>query len=56
MQMARVIVTALYDMKELAPAEHPEVVIRARKGTVALLEKQHAMALKAIESKTTKEG
>jgi hypothetical protein len=51
LDMARVIVTALYNLKALAPVDHPEVVKRANKGTVESLSRQHKMALAAIESK-----
>ncbi len=48
--MARVIVTALYNKSSLVAADHPEVVKRAARGTVASLTRQHAMAMAAIQS------
>jgi hypothetical protein len=48
--MARVIVTALYHRPELVAADHPEVLKRAARGTVASLTSQHAMAMAAIQS------
>jgi hypothetical protein len=48
--MARVIVTALYNRPALVAADHPEVVRRARRGSVELLTKQHEMAMRAIQS------
>jgi hypothetical protein len=48
--MARVIVTALYNRGELVASDHPEVVRRAAKGTVASLTYQHKLAMDAIAS------
>jgi hypothetical protein len=50
LDMARVIVSALYNMKSLAPADHHEVVRYVRRCTVGQLREQHALALKVIES------
>ncbi len=51
LDMARVIVTALYNLPALVNASHPEVVRRARKGSVASLTRQHALAVAAIQSR-----
>ena len=48
--MARVIVTALYNKPALVAADHPEVIKRARRGTVESLTRQHKLAMAAIES------
>lgn len=48
--MARVIVQALYGMHTLPAEDHPEVIKRARRGTVESLSKQHDMACKALSS------
>jgi hypothetical protein len=50
LDMARVIVTALYNRPALVAADHPEAVRRARKGTVASLTREHKLAVAAIES------
>lgn len=50
LEMARVIVTALYNRGELVASDHPEVVRRAAKGTVASLTYQHKLAMDAIAS------
>lgn len=49
--MARVVITALYNMKELAPVDHPEVIKRARLNKTILAD-QHKMAMAAIESRS----
>jgi hypothetical protein len=51
LDMARVIVTALYNKSALVPADHPEAVRRAKNGTVEQLRHQHKLALAAIESR-----
>ena len=51
LQMAQVVVTALYNMPALAPADHPEVVMRAKRGDVVTLTRQHGLAVKAIQSR-----
>jgi len=48
--MARVIVQALYNLPALPAVDHPEVVKRAAKGTVASLERHHKMACDALSS------
>jgi hypothetical protein len=48
--MARVIVQALYNMPVVPAVDHPEVVNRARRGTMASLTKHHEMACKALNS------
>ena len=48
--MARVIITALYNMEELAPADHPKVIKRARLPKSTLVN-QHKMAMVAIQSR-----
>jgi hypothetical protein len=48
--MARVIVTALYNKPALVAADHPEVIRRAQRGTVRSLTLQHEMAVAAINS------
>ncbi len=50
LQMARVIVQALYNMPALPPEDHREVVKRAQKGSVESLTRQHKMAVDAILS------
>jgi hypothetical protein len=50
LDMARVVVTALYNLPALAPADHQEVVKRTR-GTVEFLRRHYALAMKAIESR-----
>lgn len=50
-QMAQVVVTALYNMPALASADHHEVVLRASRGTVESLTRQHKMAMDAIQSR-----
>lgn len=52
--LARVIVTALYNRPELVRADHPEVIRRARRGTVESLTRQHKLAMAAIESEQQK--
>lgn len=54
--MARVIVTALYNRPALVAADHPEVVKRARRGSVESLARQHKMAVDAINSVLMREG
>lgn len=54
LDMARVIVSALYNTSELVPADHPEAVRRAKSGTVETLRHQHKLALAAINSKLAK--
>lgn len=51
LDMARVIVTALYNRPELVSADHPEAVRRAKYGKVSRLTEQHKMAIAAIESR-----
>ena len=51
LDMARVIVTALYNLDALVPADHPEAVRRAARGTVDQLQRQHKLAMAAIESR-----
>ena len=51
LDMARVIVTALYNKSELVADDHPEAVRRAAKGTVARLTQQHRLAMAAIQSR-----
>lgn len=51
LDMARVIVTALYNKPALVAADHPEAVLRAAKGKVETLTRQHEMAMKAIQSR-----
>lgn len=48
--MARVIVQALYNMPALPDVNHPEVITRARHGTVESLTRQHGMACRALDS------
>jgi hypothetical protein len=48
--MARVVVTALYNMKSLAPADHPQVVRKVRALTADQLKYEHKLALAVIES------
>ena len=50
LDMARVIVTALYGKPALVAADHPEVVKRASKGSVESLTRQHGLAMAAIQS------
>ena len=54
--MARVIVTALYNKPELVAADHPEVLRRAARGTVESLSRQHSYAMAAIQSVQRGEG
>jgi hypothetical protein len=54
--MARVIVTALYNKPTLVDDDHPEVLKRAARGTVASLARQHALAMAAIQSIQHTEG
>ncbi len=49
--MARVVVTALYNMKALAPSDHPEVVRKVRTLNVEQLKHQHKLAMAAINSR-----
>jgi len=49
-QMARVIVAALRNMNALPPADHPEVIRLARRGTVETLRSEHKKAVVAIQS------
>jgi hypothetical protein len=49
-EMARWVVTALQHRPELVRADHPEVLARARRGTVQSLTRQYEMAVAAIRS------
>lgn len=49
--MARVVVTALYNLPELAPADHPRVLRLVRRGSVESLTRQHALAMDTIQSR-----
>ena len=51
LQMARVIVQALYDMPALPPEDHREVVLRAGKGSLAQLQHQHRLACDALHKR-----
>ena len=51
LDMARVIVTALYGKSTLVPGDNPEAVRRATKGTVEMLTRQHGLAMAAIQSR-----
>jgi len=46
--MARVIVTALYNRPALVAADHPEVIKRARRNSVETLTRQHHMAVRVL--------
>jgi hypothetical protein len=48
LEMARVIVTALYHRPTLVRPTNPEAIRRAKHGTVESLTRQHAMALAVI--------
>lgn len=48
--MARVIITALYNMKELVSADNPKVLKKAKLKKAILID-QHKMAIAAIESR-----
>jgi len=51
--MARVIVTALYNRPELVAADHPEVIRRARRNSVETLTRQHGLACKVLHERET---
>lgn len=53
LNMARVIVTALYGKTIVVAADHPEALRRAQHGTVASLTFQHGLAIRAIQSAQT---
>jgi hypothetical protein len=50
LDMARVVVTALYNRDALVPADDPEAVRKARVLNVEQLRHQHKLALAVIES------
>lgn len=56
LDMARVIVTALYNRPALVAEDHPEAVRRAKRGKVENLKHEHKLAMAAIYSKMDKGG
>ena len=50
LEMARWVVTALYNLPTLVAIDHREAVRRAKRGTVKSLTRQHEMAVAAIRS------
>lgn len=50
LQMAKVIVQALYNLPQLPADDHPKVVRLVKRETVATLARQHELACKALAS------
>jgi hypothetical protein len=51
LDMARVVVTALYNKPALVAANNSEAVRRAKRGTVESLTRQHAMAMAVLNAR-----
>ena len=50
LEMARVIVTALYNCPNLVPPTNTEAIVRAKHGSVNSLTRQYKLALAAMAS------